>query len=94
MHTRWRCRRRPEEADAERTRALDIESAVGQGVAFPGVFADAKYHLCAGDAARAIAILREAVAKGFHDPIVLNDPTFASLRERPDFAPIAAAARP
>ncbi|MGH9662946.1 MAG: tetratricopeptide repeat protein, partial [Bryobacteraceae bacterium] len=83
-----------EEAGAERARALAIESALAQGVAFPTVFADAKYHLCAGDAARAIAILSEAVAKGFHDPIVLNDPTFAVLRENPDFAPIAAAVAP
>ena len=67
------------EAEAERTRALAIESALAQGVAFPGVFADAKYHLYAGNAARALAILRQAVAKGFHDPIVLNDPTFASF---------------
>ena len=83
-----------EEAEAERTLALNIESAVAQGVLFPGVFAHAKYHVCAGDAARALAILREAVAKGFHDPIVLNDPTFAALRENPDFAPIAAAVTP
>jgi tetratricopeptide (TPR) repeat protein len=82
------------EAEAERTRALDIESAMPQGAAFPGVFAHAKYHICAGDTARALAILREAVAKGFHDPIVLNDPTFAALRENPDFAPIAAATAP
>jgi len=83
-----------EEAAAERTRALNIESAMAQGAAFPGVFAHAKYHLCSGDTARVLAILREAVAKGFHDPIVLNDPTFASLRENPDFAPIAAAIAP
>ena len=83
-----------EEAEAERMRALDIESAMAQGAAFPGVFADAKYYVCAGDVARALAILREAVAKGFHDPIVLHDPAFASLRERPDFAPIAAAVAP
>ena len=83
-----------EEAEAERTRALAIESAMGQGVAFPGVFADAKYHLCAGNAPRALATLNDAVAKGFHDPIVLYDPTFASFRESPDFAPIAAAVAP
>jgi non-specific serine/threonine protein kinase/serine/threonine-protein kinase len=85
--------KRPE-AEAERASALDIEFALAQGTAFPGVFADAKYHLCAGDAAQALVILREAVAKNFHDPIILNDPTFAALRENPDFAPIAAAVAP
>ena len=80
-----------EEAEAERTRALDIESVVAQGAAFPGVFAHAKYRVCAGDAAGALAILREAVAQGFHDPLILHDPAFASLRESSDFAPIAAA---
>jgi eukaryotic-like serine/threonine-protein kinase len=82
------------EAEAERTRALDMESALAQGAAFPGVIANAKYHLCAGNADRALATLREAVGKGFHDPIVLNDPTFAALRYNPEFAPIAAAVAP
>jgi serine/threonine-protein kinase len=82
------------EAEAERLHALQIESAAAQGAAFPGVFAHAKYHLCAGDATRALAILRDAVAKGFHDPIVLHDPTFAALRQSPEFAPIAAAVAP
>jgi tetratricopeptide (TPR) repeat protein len=82
-----------QEAETERTRALEIETAMPQG-AFPGVFAHAKYYVCAGVAARALAMLREAVAKGFHDPIVLNDPTFATLRKTPDFAPIAAAVTP
>lgn len=80
-----------EEAEAVRTRALEIEASMTQGAVFPGVFAHAKYYVCARDAARALAILREAVAKGFHDPIVLNDPTFTALRGSPDFAPIAAA---
>jgi len=83
-----------EEAEAERRRALDIESAMAQGPAFQSVFADAKYYVCARDAARAITILRAAVAQGFHDPMVLYDPAFASLRDRPDFAPIAAAVAP
>lgn len=83
-----------EEAEGERKQALAIESALGEGVAFPGVFADAKYRLCAGDVAGSIAILREAAAKGFHDPVVLSDPAFAVLRENPDFAPIAAAVTP
>jgi len=83
-----------EEAEAERTRALDIESAMAQGPAFQGVFGDAKYYVCAGDAVRALATLRDAVAKGFHDPMILHDPAFASLRERPDFVPIAAAVTP
>src|SRR5262249_35006247 len=39
-----------EEAEAERTHALDMESALAQGAAFSGVFANAKYHICAGDA--------------------------------------------
>ncbi|MFL6448532.1 MAG: tetratricopeptide repeat protein [Bryobacteraceae bacterium] len=83
-----------EEADAERMRALEIESAIAQGSAVPGAFAHAKYHVCAGDAAGAIAILRDAVAKGFHDPLVLNDRAFVKLRENPDFASIAAAVAP
>ncbi len=80
-----------QEAEAERIRALGTESAMAQGPAFQRVVADAKYYVCARDAARAITILRAAVAQGFHDPIVLHDPAFASLRDRPDFAPIAAA---
>jgi serine/threonine-protein kinase len=83
-----------QEAEGERKQALAMESALGEGVAFPGVFADAKYHLCAGDFAGSIAILREAAAKGFHDPSVLSDPAFAVLRQNPDFAPIAAAVMP
>ena len=83
-----------EEAEAERMRALHIESTMAQGPAFQGVFADAKYYVCAGDAVRALAILGNAAAQGFHDPIVLHDPAFASLRKRPDFAPIAAAVTP
>jgi hypothetical protein len=43
---------------------------------------------------RALAILREAVSKGFHDPIILHDPAFASLRASSDFAPIAAVVTP
>jgi serine/threonine-protein kinase len=83
-----------EEAEAEHRRALDIETALAKGAAFPGVFADAKYHLCAADADQALRILREAVAEGFRDPIVLNDPTFAALRSHPDFAPAVASRFP
>jgi len=82
------------DADAERTRALDLETASAEGTPFPGVFTHAKYYACAGEPARALAILREAVGKGFHDPIILRDPAFASLRERPDFQPVAAAIAP
>jgi serine/threonine-protein kinase len=82
------------DAEAERVRALDLETASAEGTPFPGVFTLAKYYACAGDASRTLAILREAVAGGFHDPIVLHDPAFASLRERPDFQPIAAAVTP
>jgi eukaryotic-like serine/threonine-protein kinase len=82
------------DAEPERMRALDLEHAAAQGPVFPGVFADAKYYVCAGNAPRALAILREAVAKGFHDPIVLHDPAFASLRASSDFAPITAAVTP
>jgi serine/threonine-protein kinase len=83
-----------EEAEAERERALRIESAMAQGPASQGAFADAKYYACAGNETRALAILREAVAKGYHDPIVLHDPAFAALRASADFAPIAAAVTP
>jgi len=66
--------------------------AAGIGKApFYGVYAEAKYFACASDPARAIGILREAVAAGFHDPIVLHDPAFAALRERADFASVRAA---
>jgi serine/threonine-protein kinase len=85
---------RMNDAEREHTRALDLEHAAAHGTAFPGVFADAKYYVCAGNAARALAILGEAVASGFHDPIVLHDPAFASLRASSDFAPIAAAVTP
>jgi hypothetical protein len=50
--------------------------------------------VCVADPTRAITILRDAVARGFRDPVVLHDPTLASLRDRPDFAPIAAAVAP
>ena len=82
------------DAEAERTRALAIGTAATGDAPFPGVVADAKYYACAGNATRALGILREAVAKGFHDPIVLHDPEFAALRDRPDFAPIGAALAP
>ena len=68
-----------DEAEAARARALDLESAAAHGAAFPGVYAHAKYYLCAGNPDRALAILRDAVAKGFHDPIVLHDPAFAPI---------------
>ena len=76
---------------------LDVVGEVNnrsEGPASQGAFSDAKYYVCAGDMTRALAILREGVAKGFHDPIVLHDPAFASLRTRSDFAPIAAAVTP
>jgi tetratricopeptide (TPR) repeat protein len=80
-----------EEAEAERTRALAIESALAQGVAFPGVFADAKYYLCSGKTMQALAILHDAIGRGFRDPIVLSDPAFVSLQGSPELAPIAEA---
>jgi serine/threonine-protein kinase len=83
-----------DEAEAERVRALNVESAMAQGPAFQGVFAEAKYYACAGNLPRALDLLRGAVAKGFHDPIVLHDPAFAPLRASSDFAPIAAAVTP
>lgn len=80
-----------EEAEAERARALEIASSAGKGAPFPGVFEHAKYQACAGDLVKALAILREAVAKGFHDPLILRDPALTVLRERQDFALIARA---
>jgi len=85
---------RMNDAEPEHLRALDLDHVASQGAVFPGVFAEAKYYACAGNVARALAILREAVAKGFHDPIVLHDPAFASLRASSDFAPIAVAVTP
>ena len=82
------------DAEAERTRAFAIDSAVPEKAAFSGVFAHAKYYVCAGAPSQAITILRDAVGQGFHDPIVLLHPAFASLRDRPEFAPIAAAVAP
>jgi serine/threonine protein kinase/tetratricopeptide (TPR) repeat protein len=84
---------RTADAEAERTRALEIDSHFEQAP-LAGVVAHAKYLVCAGDAPGAIALLRDAVAHGFHDPTVLRDPALASLRARPDFAPIAAAVAP
>jgi serine/threonine-protein kinase len=81
------------EAEIERARALAIQSAAGEAP-FSGVVADAKYYAYAGNPARALGILQDAVARGFHDPIVLHDPAFAALRERPEFAPIGAAITP
>ncbi len=85
---------RMNDAELERTHALELEQTAAQGSVFPGVFADAKYYVCAGNVTRALAILREAVSKGFHDPIVLHDPALASLRASSDFAPIAAGVTP
>jgi tetratricopeptide (TPR) repeat protein len=82
------------DAEAERMRALELETASAAGTPFPGVFTHAKYYVCAGDTARALAILREAVGKGFNDPMILHDPAFATLRKRADFQPIAAAVAP
>jgi serine/threonine-protein kinase len=79
------------EAEHERARALEIETSGGDQTPFPGVFALAKSYACAGDSARALATLREAVAKGFVDPSVLHEPAFAAVRQLPDFAPVAAA---
>jgi eukaryotic-like serine/threonine-protein kinase len=83
-----------EEAEHERARALEIETSGGEQTPFPGVFALAKSYACAGDSARALATLRKAAAKGFDDPSVMHDPTFAAVRELPDFAPVAAAIGP
>jgi serine/threonine-protein kinase len=72
-------------AELERASALAIETSVGEQTPFPGVLAHAKSYACAGDSARALAILREAAAHGFKDGSVLHDPAFAAVRELPDF---------
>ena len=79
------------DAEAERDRALKLEAAASSETPFAGVFAQAKYQICAGDAARAVSLLRAAVDKGYRDPIILHDPAFTELRKRADFEPIAAA---
>jgi hypothetical protein len=79
------------EAATERARASSLDAQTANGAPFPGALADAKYHVCAGDVSGALDLLRAAVAKGFHDTAILHDPAFAPLRERPEFARIAAA---
>jgi tetratricopeptide (TPR) repeat protein len=76
-------------AEQERTRALELETSIGEETPFAGVVAFARSYACAGDSARALAILREAAAKGFHDPSIMRDPAFAALREQPGFAAVA-----
>ena len=79
------------DAEAERDRVLKLESSASGDTPFAGVFAQAKYHACAGEAAQAVSLLRAAVAKGYRDPIILHDPAFAELRKRADYSPVAAA---
>lgn len=78
-------------AEAEHTRALALEATSPQQPNFPGALARARYHVCAGEMDRALALLREAVDQGLRDPVVLRDPAFEPLRKRSEFTAIAAA---
>jgi tetratricopeptide (TPR) repeat protein len=82
------------EAERERSRAFEMETSIGEETPFAGVYAMARSYACAGDSARALAILREAAAKGFNDPSLMQDPAFAALRELPEFAGVGAGFRP
>jgi len=82
------------EAGRERARALDIEQSLGDQVPFPGAVALARSYACGGDAARALAILRDAAAKGLREPSMRHDPAFAALADQPDFASLTAAIGP
>jgi non-specific serine/threonine protein kinase/serine/threonine-protein kinase len=82
---------RPEEADAARLAAMEKQSkALRPGSAS---FLQAKYYACAGDWERSLGLLQEAIKLGFRDSVLLDDPAFAPLSGRPEFASLATVVR-
>lgn len=65
------------------------QAADPQATAGERSYAQAKYAACANDRGGALTSLKEAVAHGFDNPVVLADPTFAAVRALPAFDTIA-----
>jgi serine/threonine-protein kinase len=77
-----------EESEAWRQRALEIHERDRQSTPASRLHLHARHYACGGDAARAIALLKEAVAAGYSNPAIHVDPSFAVVRAHPEFATV------
>jgi len=82
----------PDEAALARTRARQVQEADPQATAHGRLYAEARDAACGGDQEGALRFLQQAVASGFADPVVLDDPVFDTLRDVPAFEALASAA--
>jgi serine/threonine-protein kinase len=74
-----------EESERWRRRALDVHEQDKQATQASRLHLHARHYACAGDAARAISLLKEAVAAGYRNPAIHVDPSFALVRRHPEF---------
>ncbi len=79
------------EAEKERRKALELWQKLADENRALGIFFDAKYYACVGDAAHSVDLLRKAVDLHFRDASRLRDPAFRSVRQHGGFTAIAAA---
>lgn len=94
MHTRCQCRRRRTKPRPSAGARWISSPPWVRGPLFRGCSRTRSITCAPGIRPGRSPSSARAVAKGFHDPIVLHDPAFARLRENPDFASIAAAIAP
>jgi serine/threonine-protein kinase len=74
-----------EEGERWRLRALEAHERDKQATQASRLHLHARHYACAGDAARAIGLLKEAVAAGYRNPAIHVDPSFALVRRHPEF---------
>jgi tetratricopeptide (TPR) repeat protein len=77
-----------EEGERWRQRALETHERDAQSTPASRLHLHARHYACAGDAVRAMGLLKEAVAAGYANPAVHVDPAFAAVRQHPEFAAV------
>jgi len=78
-----------EEGERWRQRALEAHERDKQATPASRLHLHARHYACAGDAARSIELLKEAVASGYSNPAIHVDPSFALVRRQPEFTAVA-----
>jgi tetratricopeptide (TPR) repeat protein len=77
-----------EESERWRQRALEVHERDRQATQSSRLHLHARHYACAGNAVRAIELLKEAVAAGYGNPAIHVDPSFAVVRQHPEFAAV------